>query len=277
MSPAALDWGEMATQTIHEAERFEVTVADCRVPVLAKGDGPPVVVLHRDTGSPGWLPFYEALAARHRVLVPTHPGFGDADRPEWLRGVRGLAAVYKWLFSVLGLERPRLVGLGFGGWLAAEIAVTSPGACPGLVLVNPMGLRPERGEIVDQFLIGLEEYVRLGFAERASFDAVFGAEPDLDQLVEWEINREMTTRIAWSPYMFDPELPHLLGAIDAPTLVVHGEHDRIVPRDCADQYLARVPGAELRVVEACGHAAEMERPRELADDVIGFLDKRGAA
>lgn len=265
------------TRIADMAERLEVTVAGGRVPVLVKGAGAPVVVLHDDIGSPGWLPFHEALSARHRVLVPTHPGYGQADRPDWLRSVHHLATVYRWLFSELALDAPRLVGLGFGGWVAAEIAVTSQGACPGLVLVNPVGVRPQRGEIVDQFLIGLEEYVRLGFADAVAFESVFGAEPGVDQLVEWETNREMTTRLAWSPYMFDPELPHVLGAIDAPTLVLHGERDRVVPAACAEQYAALVPGARYRALARCGHQAAMERPHEVAEAVLAFFDGTGGA
>src|SRR6202043_3769127 len=65
-----------------------------------------------------------------------------------------------------------------------------------LVLVNAMGIQPTRGEIIDQFLISTLDYVRAGFADQNQFAELYKERPDVDQLVTWEVNREMTTRIA---------------------------------------------------------------------------------
>ncbi len=92
------------------------------------GSGRPVLVLHHDIGSPERLEFYDRLASRFDVLVPHHPGYGKSERPQWLRGVRDVAVMYQWLLSDLGIERPSLVGLGFGGWIAAEMATMAPDA-----------------------------------------------------------------------------------------------------------------------------------------------------
>ena len=48
----------------------------------------------------------------------------------------------------------------------------------------------------------------------------------------------MTFRIAWKPYMYSQTLPHLLGGVRAPALVVWGDEDRIVPRSCGERYAA---------------------------------------
>jgi pimeloyl-ACP methyl ester carboxylesterase len=252
-------------------ESREVVVAGLRVPILVGGGGTPVVVLHHDIGNPGWIPFYETLSARHRVVVPTHPGFDGADRPEWMRSVRELAALYRWILHELELSSPYLVGLGFGGFLAAELATLAHGTLPGLALINPMGLQPREGEILDQFLINSEEYVSAGFCALDLYRRQFGDPPDVDQLVTWEINREMTTRIAWKPYLFDPALDPMLPGVDAPTLVVCGEKDRIVPPVCGRQYAERIPGARLVEIADCGHFADLERPDELASLILGHF------
>jgi pimeloyl-ACP methyl ester carboxylesterase len=137
--------------------------------------------------------------------------------------------------------------------------------------VNPMGLRPREGEILDQFLVKSEEYVRAGFSDLAAYHQHFGDPPDLDQLVTWEINREMTTRIAWKPYLFDPALAPLLPGIDAPTLVVCSEKEQIVPPVCGRQYAECIPGARFVALPDCGHFADLERPAELAALVLEHL------
>src|SRR6516162_2043979 len=86
------------------------------------GTGKPVLVLHHDFGTPDRLPFYDALAVRYDVLVPHHPGYSRSERPEWMRSVRDMAVVYRGLLSDLGLDKVALIGLGFGGWIAAEVA-----------------------------------------------------------------------------------------------------------------------------------------------------------
>ncbi len=235
------------------------------------GSGSPVLVLHHDIGDPGPLPFYDLIAEQHTVYVPSHPGFGRSDRPAWMRSVRDLAAVYQWLLADLGAERAALVGLGFGGWIAAEMASLAPAGFSGLVLVGAMGLKPPEGEILDQALLNHVAYLRAGFQDPTVCDAVFGAEPPIEQLEAWEINRDMVFRIAWRPYMFNPTLPHLLGGVRSPALVVWGRDDRIVPLSAGEAYARVLPRARLEIIEGCGHWVEMERPDVLGRLVTDFL------
>ena len=249
-----------------------VRVAGQAVPVLTGGAGDPLLVLHHDIGSPAGLPFYDALARHFTVYVPSHPGYDGCARPEWMRSVRDLAVVYQWLLAERGLSGASLVGLGFGGWIAAEMATMSPGAFRRLVLVGAMGIKPAAGEIMDQALVSYIDYVRAGFADPGAFERLFGAEPPTPQLEQWDLNREMTFRIAWKPYMYGPTLPHLLGGVRAPALVVWGRHDRIVPRECGERYAAALPRARLAIVENAGHFVEMEQP-----DAVGKLIAEFAA
>src|SRR5437764_6257153 len=100
------------------------------------GSGKPVLVLHHDFGTLARLPFYDALAARYDVLVPHHPGYSRSERPEWMRSVRDMAVVYRGVLSDLGVEKVALIGLGFGGWIAAEMAGMAPRDVSKLVLVG---------------------------------------------------------------------------------------------------------------------------------------------
>ena len=84
------------------------------------GTGSPLVVIHHDIGSGGWSPFHNALAGSYRVLAPELPGYGKSDRPNWARHPRDLAMLLGLWIDQLGLDDVVLVGLGFGGWLAAR-------------------------------------------------------------------------------------------------------------------------------------------------------------
>ena len=247
-------------------------------PLVSRGgDGPPVLVLHHDIGAPERPAFYDALARDFTVFAPPHPGYDGAPRPAWMRSVRDVAIVYQALLAGHASTRApgtvTLVGLGFGGWIAAEMATMAPRTFRRLVLVGAMGLKPERGEIADQALLSYIDYVRLGFADQRAFDAVYGAEPPTPRLEQWDLNREMTFRIAWKPYMYNPALPHLLGGVATPALVVWGSEDRIVPRECGERYAKSLASARLEIVDGAGHFVDMEKPDELARLVTRFVSE----
>jgi pimeloyl-ACP methyl ester carboxylesterase len=249
-----------------------VPIAGGALHLARAGSGAPLLVLHHDIGSPERLPFYDALARAFTVLVPSHPGYDRSDRPAWMRSVRDLAVVYQWLVAQQGLTSVSVVGLGFGGWIAAEMATMAPTGFRKLVLVGAMGIKPERGEIADQALVSYIDYVRLGFADQAAYDRLFGAETPTATLEQWDLNREMTFRLAWKPHMYNPSLSHLLGGVTAPALVVWGRDDRIVPLECGERFVKVMPRARLEIVEGAGHFVEMEKPDELARLVTAFVE-----
>src|SRR4051812_20311957 len=146
------------------------------VHVMRSGSGTPMLVLHHDIGSLERLPFYDALAQQHTVFVPSHPGYDKSERPAWMRSVRDIAIVYQAVIADRGLTDVSLVGLGFGGWIAAEMATMTPRAFRKIALVGAMGIKPERDFIADQALVSYIDYVRMGFADQAAYDRLYGAE-----------------------------------------------------------------------------------------------------
>jgi pimeloyl-ACP methyl ester carboxylesterase len=251
----------------------QLSLSGIELHVARAGSGRPILVLHHDTGSLDRLPFYDALAEKFDVVVPHHPGYGRSTRPNWMRHVRDIAAIYQWMLADLGIERAALVGLGFGGWIAAEMAALAPRDFDRLVLVGAMGMKPPTGEIFDQALVSYIDYAMAGFHDPAAFARVYG-EVSTDQLVQWDLCREMSFRIAWKPYMYSQTLPHLLGGVRAPALVVWGAEDRIVPKSAGEAYAEALPHARLEIVPHCGHCVDMEKPEALARLVTDFLAAR---
>lgn len=124
-----------------------------KVHLMKGGTGSPLVLFQDDLGSPGWIPFYEELARSFTVYVPAHPGFGKSERPDWMRSARDLAISQIWLMKTLGLESATVVGIGFGGWVAAEMATMCHHLFDRIILVGAVGVQPTDGEILDQILL----------------------------------------------------------------------------------------------------------------------------
>jgi pimeloyl-ACP methyl ester carboxylesterase len=241
--------------------------------LMAGGEGPTLLLLHRDIGRPGWGSLQQRLAGSYRVLMPSLPGFDRSDRPEWLRNVPDMAAIFGQFLDQLGDERVGLAGLGFGGWVAAELAARSPARVARLFLHAPLGIKPPEGEIVDFVLWDTLQYIRLGFESESVGKRVL-AEASDDQRAYWENNREMVARIAWKPYMHNPSLPHLLRASTIPTLSSWSRGDRIVPRSAALAYGQVMPKGRFIQFEEGGHHADIETPDLLAkaiEDHFGAL------
>jgi pimeloyl-ACP methyl ester carboxylesterase len=135
-----------------------------------------------------------------------------------------------------------------------------------------MGVKPPEGDIKDQAIISYIDYAKSGFHDPAAFARVYG-DVSTDQLVDWDLCREMSFRIAWKPYMYTPSLPHLLGGVRAPALVVWGDDDRIVPKSAGELYARSLPEARFEIVANSGHFVDMEQPEALARLVTGFIDK----
>ncbi len=136
------------------------------------------------------------------------------------------------------------------------MASQAPTAFRRLVLVGAMGIKPPEGDIADQAIVSYLDYPQAGFHDRAAFTRVYGR-CITDQLEAWDIAREMCFRTAWKPYMYSQTLPHLLGGVRSPALVVWGDDDRHVPRSAGDAYVKalreRAAGDRPRLRALCGH------------------------
>ena len=233
----------------------EIQLATGKVHLLEGGAGRTIVFLHHSWGSPGWLPVHESLAASHRVVVPDLPGWGGSERPAWAREPRDLA--------ILAVT---LVGAGFGGFVAAELATMRP--LDALVLIGAAGIQPANGEILDQMLVSHRAYIQAGFRDRDAYVAWVGEEPADDVRQLWDFSREMTARVCWKPYMFNRRLVPLLGDAATPTLAIWGSEDRVVPPECAALYAEALPNCRVETIEGAGHLVEIEE----AERVAGLID-----
>jgi len=251
-----------------------VAVAGIDVHFYRGGEGPPLVLLHGGSGNPGWLQHHQALAEQWSVYAPSHPGFGHTPGLAWVANIADLALFYLWFLEALGLERVHLVGHDIGGWLAADMATACPHVVDHLVLVDAMGLKPQRDEIRDIFLMTLAEVRARSFFDPQQvpeWQQLYGNSPTPAEADRAEEALETLVRLCWKPYMHELRLPFLLSRLKQSTLIVWGREDAIVPLECGELYQQHIAGARLAVLDACGHCPHIEKPQAFADVVRPFL------
>jgi pimeloyl-ACP methyl ester carboxylesterase len=246
------------------------TVADQQVTVWqgkitpnikVAGSGPPVVFLHGAAGL-AWDEFLDALTAHHTVYAPEHPGttVGDPDSINHLDNLWDLVLYYYEVFDALGLQSVPIIGHSFGGMLAAELAATNPARVSKLVLISPIGLWRDDTPIQNWMIItpatDLPKYLFYDPSGPAA-QKVLGLPDDPQLLVEAQLH------FHWSLAC--------TGKFKAPTLLVWGKGDKLVPSVYAQEFASRIPGARVELVDQAGHMPSMEQPAHVADLVREFL------
>ena len=253
-----------------------VEVGGAKVQLLKGGAGDPLLILHgAGGGDPGDLRYLQALAERFTVYLPSHPGFDASERPDWLETIHDMACFYNWFLETQGLHGCRAIGFSMGGWLAAEMVAAAGPVFSKLLLVGSVGLKPQEGEIADVFIISPPQVIDLLFhdsAQAPEFDRVFGQTPPPERLAALERNREMAARVCWKPYMHNLSLAPLLARVNIPTRIVWGREDRLAPVECGHLFQQAIPGADLVVIDNCGHLPQMEKPEEFLQAAMPFLE-----
>ncbi|MEO8601275.1 MAG: alpha/beta fold hydrolase [bacterium] len=235
------------------------------------GRGRPLLVLHPEFAASTWAPYHDALAAQFRVLAPDHLGFGDSERPAWLDGIDDLVLHYRDLLDLLEIERLSIVGSSLGGWIAAAFAVAYPERVERLVLAAPAGIKVDGVARYDYFANSIDDVLTHLFHDPTRAAQILPTEYGAEVVVRGY--RELTTlaRLSWNPYLYDPKLQQRLGRVRAPTLIVWGADDAVLPLRHAESWAALIPDATLKVLPGCGHLVPLESAGAFAELAIEFL------
>jgi len=242
--------------------------------VFRGGDGPPLVFLHAGGGLDPADPLLAVLAQSHSVVAPVAPGFADLADLEELRDVHELAFQYDDLFEALGLDGVPVIGHSFGGMTAAELAAHVPHRVAKLVLIAPVGLWSDAYQVADVFAAKPQDLPALLFADTshpAAQAMLAGAdgEPDVEALIRIVSGLTTLAKFMWP--IPDRGLSRRLYRISAPTLLVWGAEDALVPARYADDFAAAIPNARAVVIPGAGHMVPLEALEETAATIQEFL------
>ena len=244
--------------------------------VLRGGAGHPVLLLHGMAPLDPAAPAIDLLEAHAEIVAPSHPGFGGSPRPRDVDTIYDLVHLYRDVLDHLPHETVTLMGLSFGGWLAAEIAALGHPRVGALVLVDAVGIKVsdrETPDILDVFNTAPAIVRQRTWHDPAKWAPDYDAMSD-EALVAHARNRDALCLYAWHPYMYNPRLTRWLDRIAVPTLVLWGASDGIVTTAYGRAYSALIPGARFEVIEAAGHEPHIEQPAAFAGHVVSFLEER---
>jgi len=252
-------------------DRLSVQGVDLEV--VRRGAGRPLLLLHGMHPVSATAPFLDLLGRHGEVIAPSHPGFGTSARPAEFDTVYDLVHFYRDVLDHLGHETVTLLGCSFGGWLAAELAVSCSRRLDRLILVDAVGIKtsgPDTPDILDVFNTAPAEVERRSWHDPAKWQPDFDEMSD-EAIVAYARDRDALCLYAWHPYMYNPQLKRWLRRIAVPTLVLWGASDRIVSPAYGRAYAGSIPGARFEVIDAAGHHPEIEQPAAFVERVVAFL------
>jgi 3-oxoadipate enol-lactonase len=247
------------------------------------GDGDPILFVHGlGYDRLGWGPLPELLADDFRVITFDNRGVGDSDVPEGPYAVPQMAADAVAVLDATGVESAHVFGASLGGFIAQELALSYPERVRKLVLAStapgsqpPCYPMPERGlEAFARFqTMDREAGFRL-MVENSLGDHGVRERPELvEEIYDYRLERGPTLA-GWQAQAiagatFDAH--ERIGAIAAPTLVVHAQGDFVVDERNATLLVEGIPDARLHLIEDRGHLVVLEEGETLAPVVREFL------
>jgi pimeloyl-ACP methyl ester carboxylesterase len=257
-----------------------------RVHFEATGDGP-AVLLVMGLGLPGdaWWRTVPVLARAFRVISFDNRGAGRSDSPSGSLSIAAMAADAVAVLDAASVERAHVYGISMGGMIAQEIALRYPDRVGRLVLgaTTPGGAAATPPDAATLAFLARRAALPDEEGRWASVPYVYSARTR--RVGGERIGEDFAHRrdYAFNPvgYMaqFAAAAAHdahaRLGGIKAPTLVLHGAEDRMVPPANGRALAAAIPGAELLILDDAGHLYTTDEPA--ADEaVLGFLAARSA-
>jgi len=248
------------------------------------GSGEPLVYLHSAMGEGDGLPLLDELAGVAELYAPMFPGFGESEGIDQIDDMEDGVFFLLELFDELGLESPTLMGLSLGGWMCVEVATRYPERVGRLVLLNPVGLYLPDAPIKDIFGRSPAELAVDMFADQShpvaqmmSAIGEFRSDPTMIENLTFDMIKPMaqtmaaTAKLGWDPYLHNPKLPKRLHRVTAPTLIIRGKKDTLVPPQHARYYEKHIEGARLVELDDAAHLVSLEKPAEIAALVKEFV------
>lgn len=258
-----------------------------RLAFCARGEGPPLLLIMglaaRQTDWPA--EFIEPLAAWFRVVTYDHRGCGASDPPAGPVTMASMARDAAAVLDAAGAPTAHVAGLSMGGMIAQRLAIDHAARVDRLALIathagGPNVVAPAPDILAALFapLHGREEWI-------ARFETI--AAPGLMRWRGPAMEAAIAARLAHPTphHVMQAQFEALkaddrhdaLGAIAAPTLVITGDADPLVPPANSRVLAGLIPGARLIEIPRCGHLAHLEWPGPLADCLLDFFGATPAA
>ncbi|MFZ0771614.1 MAG: alpha/beta fold hydrolase [Candidatus Sulfotelmatobacter sp.] len=238
------------------------------------GQGSAVILLH-GLGSVKeiWIANFGALAPKYHVYAIDQIGFGHSDKPLLEYKIATFVDFLQGFMQAQNIAKATLVGNSLGGWIALDFTVHHPEMVEKLVLVDSAGLSSMHAPTVDLNASSLA-------GMRAILESVFyNKQMVTDQSVLQVFTDHVRNNDAYTIQrmlagLVTPQFEDTkLATIHAPTLVVWGRQDELIPLAGGEKLRDGIAGARLVVFEQCGHVPQLEKAAEFNQALLEFLGK----
>jgi len=260
----------------------KISIDDADIYYEIHGDGEPLILIPGlGTGLWLWYKQIPALAQMFRTIVFDPPGVGRSDNPREAFTIRALAGTIASLLDGLGFERAHVLGASLGGFVAQEFALCYPYNTESLILccTSAGGARhvPPPASVLEayatNFHLSGDERIRGNLL--LSFTPRYVAEHAAE--VERVIGMRLSNFVPDAVYLsqvragqaFDVDAR--VSRIEAPTLVITGDADLIVPTENSATLAAAIPRSKLVLIPGGGHMVFIEEAETFNDAVIEFI------
>lgn len=243
----------------------------CRV--WSKGSGPKLGWIAGFGGMPRWIPFLDKLAETRTVVVPSLPGYPGATGHTLLDTHLDWVIAVRQILQKSGLDGADLAGSSVGASFVAEVAALWPQSVKRIAMIAPFGLYDDADPPTDVWAQRPGDIPGL-LTNDPQIWLDFKAVPEGANSVEWPIEQvrasEAAARVFWP--LGNTQLQKRLPMVEAETLLLWGDKDRVIPRAYAEWIARTSKGkSQIRIIAGAGHLAELDKPAETASAILSFM------
>jgi non-heme chloroperoxidase len=246
-------------------------------------EGEAIVFLHAYVDS--WFSYSRVLSLlspSYHAFAPDQRGHGDSDKPQCCYTADDYAADVDAFMEAVGIEKATLVGDSSGGLIAQRVALEYPHRVSRLVLVgSPTTLvNNEAVRELGEEMLALKDPISPEFAREFVLGTIHHSVPE--EFLERAVSESLKVPArVWRDYcegvVLTVDDTARLGEIGAPTLILWGEQDALLPREEQEWRAAAIPNATLRVYPEIGHLVHWMRPEWVVRNLEAFLKETAAA
>lgn len=263
-----------------------VKVADMDIYYESHGEGEPLLLINGYGQYSGqWAALIPRLSKEYRVIAFDNRGTGRTDKPKTAYTMKMLAADARGLLDALGIDRAHVFGVSMGGMIAQEFAINYPDRVISLILgCTQCGGKNQIVPTKEAFaFLFSPEMAKLPVSERARQTTPWLWNQEFidkhPEAVEWYVG--ITTKYPTPTHGYACQAQAIMGhdtyerlpQIKAPTLVIAGDADRIIPAGNSEIIASRIPGAELVMLKNSGHGFFGDGAAEAIPAILDFLGR----